>query len=257
MTFSFSKVRFYLSCGPANNTARPAMRIFWPEGKTHRSGSFGSFENSVQVETEPDGVRFDPDTVSAERIAEAADYEGVRVNLKAYLERAKIPIQIDIGFGDAVTPPPVENNYPTLLGSTAPRLLTYPRETVVAEKLEAMVKLGIANSRMKDFYDMEVLSRTFSFSGKSLREAIHNTFERRGTELPLDGTPLAFTIDFYEDVNKIRQWIAFSEKNRSYIEPIEFKTLVAHIAKFLVPVTSAARRNASFTKTWKAGGPWS
>ncbi len=141
------------------------------------------------METEPDGLRFDPDTVTAERIAEDADYEGVRVTFMVYLERAKIPIQIDIGFGDAVTPPPVENNYPTLLGSTAPRLLTYPRETVVAEKLEAMVKLGIANSRMKDFYDMEVLSRTFSFDGKSLREAIHNTFERRGTELPLDGTP--------------------------------------------------------------------
>jgi hypothetical protein len=181
----------------------------------------------------------------------------VRVSFTAYLERAKIAIQIDIGFGDAVTPPPVENNYPTLLGSTAPRLLTYPRETVVAEKLEAMVKLGIANSRMKDFYDMEVLCRTFSFDGKTLRDAIRNTFKRRGTELPLDGTPLAFTLDFYEDVNKIRQWIAFSEKNRSYVEPIEFKTLVAHIAKFLVPVTSAARRNVSFTKAWKPGGPWS
>ncbi len=120
-----------------------------------------------------------------------------------------------------------------------------------------MVKLGIANSRMKDFYDMEVLCRTLSSDGKSLRDAFHNTFKRRGTDLPLDGTPLAFTLDFYEDVNKIRQWIAFSEKNRSYVEPIEFKTLVAHIAKFLVPVTSAARRNVTFTKTWKPGGPWS
>jgi len=94
------------------------------------------------VETEPDGLRFDPDTVTAERITEDADYEGVRVSFTAYLERAKIPIQIDIGFGDAVKPPPVENNYLTLLGSTAPRLLAYPRETVVAEKLEAMVKLA-------------------------------------------------------------------------------------------------------------------
>jgi hypothetical protein len=135
------------------------------------------------VETEPRGLRFDPDTVTADCIAEDADYEGVRVSFTADLAGAKIRIQIDIGFGDAVTLPPVENNYPTLLGSPAPRLLTYPRETVVAEKLEAMVKLGIANSRMKDFYDMDVLSRTFSFGGKSLREAIHNTFERRGTEL--------------------------------------------------------------------------
>jgi predicted nucleotidyltransferase component of viral defense system len=139
---------------------------FLARGENSPERFFRIFRELCSVETEPDGVRFDPDTVSAERIAEAADYEGVRVNLKAYLERAKIPIQIDIGFGDAVTPPPVENNYPTLLGSTAPRLLTYPRETVVAEKLEAMVKLGIANSRMKDFYDMEVLSRTFSLAAR-------------------------------------------------------------------------------------------
>src|SRR5258707_13554088 len=121
-----------------------------------------------------------------------------------------------------------------------------PRETVAADKLEAMVKLGIANSRMKDFYDMEVLCRTFSFDGESLRDAIHNTFKRRGTELPLDGTPLAFTLDFYEDVNKIRQWIAFSEKNRSYVEPSEFKTLVAHIAKFLVPVITPSTKYLTF-----------
>ena len=155
---------------------------FLARGENSPERLFRIFRELCSVETEPDGLRFDPDTVTAERIAEDADYEGVRVSFTAYLERAKIPIQIDIGFGDAVTPPPVENNYPTLLGSTAPRLLTYPRKTVVAEKLEAMVKLGIANSRMKDFYDMEVLSRTFSFGGKSLREAIHNTFERRGTE---------------------------------------------------------------------------
>lgn len=155
---------------------------FLARGENSPERFFRIFRELCSVETEPDGLRFDPDTVTAERIAEDADYEGVRVSFTAYLERAKIPIQIDIGFGDAVTPPPVENNYPTLLGSTAPRLLTYPRKTVVAEKLEAMVKLGIANSRMKDFYDMEVLSRTFSFGGKSLREAIHNTFERRGTE---------------------------------------------------------------------------
>jgi len=138
---------------------------------------------------------------------------------------------------------PVENNYPTLLGSTASAFAhIILGRRLSPKKLEAMVKLGIANSRMKDFYDMEALCRTFSLDGKSLRDAIHNTFKRRGTELPLDGTPLAFTLDFYEDVNKIREWIAFSEKNRSYVEPSEFKTLVAHIAKFLVPVTSRATK---------------
>ncbi len=214
------------------------------------------FQELCATEAEPDGLRFDPDNVSAERIAEDAAYEGVRVSFTVYLERAKIPIQIDIGFGDAVTPPPIESNYPTLLESPAPRLFTYPRETVVAEKLEAMVKLGIANSRMKDFYDLEVLSRTFSFDGKRLVEAIQNTFERRGTELPVDGNPLAFRPDFYEDASKIRQWTAYLQKNRSYIEQIELKTIVARIAEFLVPIMNAARHGQPITKVWKPSGPW-
>ncbi len=125
MTFSFSKVRFFLSCGPANNTARPDAD-FLARGENSPERFFRIFRELCSVETEPDGLRFDPDTVTVERIAEDADYEGVRVSFTAYLERAKIPIQIDIGFGDAVTPPPVENNDPTLLGSTAPRLLAYP-----------------------------------------------------------------------------------------------------------------------------------
>jgi hypothetical protein len=107
-----------------------------------------------------DGLTFEARAVKAQRITEDADYEGVRVTFTAYLDRARIPIQIDIGFGDAVTPAPVESEYPSLLSSPSPRLLIYPQETVVAEKFEAMVKLGIANTRMKDFYDLEVLSRT-------------------------------------------------------------------------------------------------
>jgi hypothetical protein len=103
-----------------------------------------------------DGLRFDADTVEAERISEDADFEGVRVTLVAYPERAKIPIQIDVGFGDTVTPAPSETDYPALLEFPGPRLLAYPKETVVAEKLEALVKLGIANTRMKDFYDLEI-----------------------------------------------------------------------------------------------------
>jgi hypothetical protein len=178
------------------------------------------------------------------------------VTFTACLDRAKIPMQIDIGFGDAVTPAPVENAYPTLLEFPGPRLLTYPRETVVAEKLEAMVKLGIANSRMKDFYDLEVLARTYAFDGKSLAEAVQNTFRHRGTELPPAGIPLAVTPDFYDDRNKVRQWTAFCAKNKSYIEPIEFKAVVAAIAQFLVPVARSVREGTSFAKTWKAGGPW-
>ena len=214
------------------------------------------FRELCAMEAEPDGLRFDGDSVVAERISEGAEYEGVRATFIAYLERAEIPIQIDIGFGDAVTPAPVEENYPTLLESSAPRLFAYPKETVVAEKLEAMVKLGIANTRMKDFYDLDVLSQTFPFDGKILAEAVQKTFERRGTELPSEGTPFALTPEFYGDAGKVRQWNAFSQKNRSYIESIEFKIVVGRLADFLVPVARAARRKIPFTKHWTPRGPW-
>src|ERR1700730_8898360 len=96
--------------------------------------------------------------------------------------------------------------------------MAYPEETVVAEKLEALVKLGIANTRMKDFYDLEVLSRAFAFEGKTLAQAIQNTVQKRRTDLPMEGLPVAFTSEFYDDVNKKRQWIAFCAKNKSYVE---------------------------------------
>lgn len=134
------------------------------------------FKELCVIEVEPDGLIFNADSVEAERITEDADYEGVRVTFTASLERARIPVQIDIGFGDAITPAPVETQYPTLLPAPIPRLLTYPKETVVAEKFEAMVKLGIANSRMKDFYDLEALSLTLDFDGKTLCEAIRKTY---------------------------------------------------------------------------------
>jgi nucleotidyltransferase AbiEii toxin of type IV toxin-antitoxin system len=151
------------------------------------------------------------------------------VTLVAYLERAKIPIQIDTGFGDIVTPPPSRTDYSTLLEFPGPRLLAYPKETVVAEKLQALAKLGIANTRMKDFYDLEILSRTFAFEGKTLSKAIQNTFQKRGTELPTAGTAVAFTSEFYDDVNKKRQWIAFCAKHKSYVEKAEFKAVMEAI----------------------------
>jgi hypothetical protein len=203
-----------------------------------------------------DGLRFDAETVEAQRISDDADYEGVRATFVAYLERAKIPIQIDIGFGDIVTPAPSRTNYPTLLEFPGPRLLAYPKETVVAEKLEALVKLGIANTRMKDFYDLEILSRTFAFEGKTLAKAIQNTFQKRGTDLPLARLPVAFTSEFYDDVNKKRQWAAFCAKNKSYVQKAEFKAVMEAIRTFLALPVRTVQEGHSFTKTWKPGGPW-
>jgi hypothetical protein len=139
------------------------------------------FREICDVGVEDDGVIFDARSVTATRIKEGANYEGVRVQLRGKLGSAVLNLQVDIGFGDAVTPAPVAADFPVLLDSPSPRLRIYPRETVAAEKLEAMVQLGIANSRMKDFFDMRFLAGSFEFDGALLTMAIAATFKRRGT----------------------------------------------------------------------------
>jgi hypothetical protein len=202
-----------------------------------------------------DGLVFDPSSVTARQIKEGADYEGVRVSFLGYLEKARIPMQLDIGFGDAVTPPAIETEFPTILDGPAAVLLTYPRETVVAEKFEAMVKLGIANTRMKDFHDLYSLSRLFSFEGQVLCEAIVRTFERRKTKLP-SAPPTAFTAEFFEDESKQRQWAAFNAKNKLYIEAVPLKTVVGDIEQFLMPLVFGVTTQGHWRYNWQAGGPW-
>ena len=200
-----------------------------------------------------DGLRFDSVSVKAERIKEDQDYEGIRVTFRGYLDASRLPVQIDIGFGDAITPAPVETPFPTLLENPAPVLLTYPRETVIAEKFEALVKLGIANTRMKDFHDLRTLSLLFAFTGSGLSEAIQRTFERRKTSLPLGALPTALTPDFYDDDTKQKQWNAFVTKNKLYIEPITLQEVTTSIREFVLPVL---RLEDSLSLHWERGGPW-
>jgi hypothetical protein len=214
------------------------------------------FREISAIEIEDDGLRFDLKMVKAQRITEDAEYEGVRVTFTTFLEKAQIPIQIDIGFGDTITPGPVEMEYPTLLDPPSPRLLAYPRETVVSEKLEAMVKLSIANSRMKDFHDLHTLATTFDFDGKTLTEAVGATFKRRGTELPAGGVPLAFTPEFYEDENKIKQWNAFCNKNKSYVQKMRLRDVVARLVLFLVPVIKSAQQERAMDSAWTPAHAW-
>jgi hypothetical protein len=202
-----------------------------------------------------DGLTFDPSSVTARQIKEGADYEGVRVTFLGYLEKARIPMQLDIGFGDAVTPPAVETAFPTILDGPAAVLLTYPRETVVAEKFEAIVKLGIANTRMKDFYDLYSLSRLFSFEGKILSEAIVRTFERRKTQLP-SSIPIPFTADFFDDEVKQRQWSAFNRKNKLYTESVPLEIVVARIEQFVMPIVRGVKAKGDWNRSWRTGGPW-
>jgi predicted nucleotidyltransferase component of viral defense system len=154
----------------------------------------GIFRELCSLPIEPDGLLFHAETVKAERIREEAAYAGIRVTLVAQLENAKIPVQADVGFGDAVTPEADEIIFPALLDLPAPKIRVYPIYTVVAEKLEAMIYLGEPNSRMKDFFDVWFLSQRFEFSGQTLTEAIQATFQRRKTPLPHE-LPAAFSKD--------------------------------------------------------------
>jgi hypothetical protein len=211
------------------------------------------FEEISRMVVHDDGLRFDAASVKAERIKEDQDYEGIRVTFLGYLEASRLPVQIDIGFGDAITPAPIETPFPTLLENPAPVLLAYPRETVIAEKFEALVKLGIANTRMKDFHDLRTLSLLFPFTGSELSEAIQRTFERRKTPLPLEALPTALTPDFYNDDTKQKQWNAFVTKNKLYIEPITLQEVTTSIREFVSPVL---RREDSVSLQWERGGPW-
>lgn len=177
-----------------------------------------------------DGIIFDPSTVKAREIRKEADYAGIRMTLLGTLDGARCPIQADIGFGDAVTPAPEETDYPVLLDDLpAPRIRVYPRYTVIAEKFEAIVSLGIANSRMKDFFDLWVLTRQSEFDSAILRRAITATFARRATALPAT-TPIGLSDEFSADAAKQIQWRAFVTKNRLDAPPLP--QIVAHLRTF-------------------------
>lgn len=160
-----------------------------------------------------DGLVFDSNSVQVGRIKEGDEYQGLRATLIATLDSARIPLQIDIGFGDSIVPAPVNINFPTLLELPSPKLKAYSQEAVVAEKFHAMVHRGIANSRMKDFYDLWVLATKHQFNAQSLEEAISATFKRRATELPIE-PPLALTNEFANDSVKMTQWKAFLRKSK-------------------------------------------
>jgi predicted nucleotidyltransferase component of viral defense system len=214
------------------------------------------FRAVIGLAVEDDGLTFDPNTVTAERIKEDQEYEGVRVQCVVRLGQAKIDLQIDVGFGDAVTPRAVEVQYPTLLAFPAPALRAYPRETVVAEKFQAMVALGIANSRMKDFFDLWLLARTFSFDGPRLCRAIRATFRRRTTELPTE-PPVALTSEFGFDATKTKQWRAFVTKGKLDVGDATLAQVCEFLQGFLMPPTHALAIGTEFTRTWPPTGPWS
>lgn len=199
-----------------------------------------------------DAIVFDLDSVKADAIREDNTYGGTRIRLVAHLGSARCSLQIDVAFGDAVTPGPQTMAYPTLLGDfPAPVLRVYPVYTVIAEKYQAMVMLGQANSRMKDFFDLAVIARRTELDGATLAAAIAATFARRQTALPAE-RPLALTKGFSEDAAKLRQWQAFLSKNR--IEAASLGDTVALLDDLLWPPTQVAAAGSQATATWHPEG---
>jgi hypothetical protein len=201
-----------------------------------------------------DGIIYDQASIEGEEIRAENEYAGVRVRLEARLAEARIPMQVDVGFGDAIVPEPVKESYPTLLDHSPPLILMYPREAVVAEKVEAMVSLGVTNSRMKDFYDVYVLASSFAFEGPSLTRGIYETFKRRGTPLP-DSEPLVLTREFLAASERQMQWRAFLRRGRLEAPP-DIGKLAEILREFIKPTIQAAAQGRKFASQWRPGGPW-
>lgn len=225
----------------------------------------GKLENSVEamisvmkdtcVQTvDPDGMNFDPDSVTCNPIIEDAIYEGIRVFVRGNLGKSRVVLQLDVGFGDVVFPSELDVKYPTILDFPAPTLRGYSQESMIAEKFQAMIKLGELNSRMKDFYDIWLLSKQFDFNGHVLAQAITKTFKIRRTEIPVQ--PSVFKKSFSDDQTRETQWKAFLRKTVSASMPHPFYEVMTDIKSFLAPVSSAITGQKSFQKKWKAPGPW-
>lgn len=211
------------------------------------------FRDICAQDVPPDGMAFDPESVEVESITREAPYEGVRISLRGRLGNTRVLIRVDIGVGDRVVPEPEMLDYPTLLEFPAPRLLAYSRESAVAEKLHAMVRLGMLNSRMKDFFDIWSLSRSFDFSGEVLGEAIGETFDARGYKVPRE--PLALTDGFARSPGKQAQWTGFLRKRR-VDAPGEFAEVMEQVRVFLLPIVAAVTAGAPPPDQWVPPGPW-
>jgi predicted nucleotidyltransferase component of viral defense system len=236
---------------------RPTRDVdFLGLGDNSEAALAGVFRDLCTTSIVEDGVTYDPESVRVEPIRDDTEYGGMRITLVGALAGARIPIQADIGFGDAVTPGAIETNYPVVLDHPAPRLRAYPRETVVAEKYQAIVALGMTNSRMKDFYDLWVIARGFEFDGEVLTQALKNTFNRRRTELPI-ANPSGLSSSFSGDRQKNTQWKAFLSKTAVADGGPSLAEVCASLVTFLEPPTQAARDEERLDATWPPGGPWS
>lgn len=207
------------------------------------------------VIVEPDGLVFDSGTIKGQRIKEKSEYKGVRVKFVGFLNRSRVPMQIDVGFGDIIYPKPEIYEYPVILDLPKPYLKGYSLESVISEKFEAMIKLGLLNSRMKDFYDIWIIIHRFDFNGSNLSEAIKKTFKHRRTDFPKE-CPI-FAEEIYDEKSD-RQilWNAFLKKGDIKNVPEKLAITAVEIERFLIKPMNAINKSQKFKGKWKAPGPW-
>ncbi len=195
------------------------------------------FIDACTVDVTDDGLYFDPNSIETDDIRDNQEYCGIRIRLMGYLGKARIAIQIDVGFGDALTPQPETIEYPSILDFPALCIRAYHPATVIAEKFNAMITLGIMNSRLKDFYDIYMILQYMSLDDVLLGEAIRSTFERRKTPLPTE-LPIVFTEDYIIEGNKEIQWAAFLKRSLVTDCRLSFKQVVASLQNRLWPIVS-------------------
>ncbi len=215
-----------------------------------------SLEAICRVPCPEDGVVFDPATIRITNIRDEQPYGGVRAQIQGRLGQVRLPLQIDIGFGDIITPDRAERDYPTLLDLPAPRLWTYPPETVVAEKLHALVEHGARNTRVKDLWDLARLARRFAFDGEVLRTAVARTFRQRGTSFGSE-RPIALLPSYYKDATRERLWRGLRRAMDEGADgPVRLVDVGVELLRFLGPICDSLIEARPFTPTWPAGGPW-
>ena len=211
------------------------------------------FQEILAVEVEDDGIIFRPDTLKAAAARAEDEYAGVRIDFLTELAGARLPMHIDIGYGDAVTPAPINIRYPSMLDQPMAELRAYPPETVVAEKFQAMVALDMINTRLKDFYDLWAIANSFEFDGAVLARAIAATFERRQTKIP-EQVPAALTAAYADE--RQGQWAAFLRRTEIALAPEPFPEVQAQIERLVMPPAAALAGGAPFEGRWRRGGPW-
>jgi predicted nucleotidyltransferase component of viral defense system len=236
--------------------ARPTMDIdLLRQGSFDRESLIALVRDCLTIDGGADGVLFDPNSVVAEDIAKDSAYRGTRVRIVGRMENVRLHVQIDVGVGDAVYPGARIIEYPTLLDQPAVKLHAYPIEAAIAEKFQAIVELDLANSRVKDFYDVWVYSRNVDFDGATLAQSFAATFARRRTPVPTE-SPSALTALYFKADDHSAQWQAFARRIGEPELAARFAEIVNDVAKFLMPPAIAASQQTPFGRHWRSPGPW-